>query len=58
MQLPDYEFYRGDVAGDVRKHGAGLYVDEKITRVQIEVNIPNLVVVSATELDVYFMSVY
>ena len=58
MQLPDYEFYRGDVAGDVRKHGAGLYVDKKITRVQIEVNIPNLVVVSATELDVYFVSVY
>ena len=58
MQLPGYEFYRGDVAEVVRKHGTCLYVDKNITKVKIEENIPNLVVVSATELEVYFVSVY
>ena len=42
----------------VRKHGAGLYISEKLKRVEVETGIPNLVVVQLVELDTYVVSAY
>ena len=58
VELPGYEFYRGDVRGTVRKHGAGLYVSRELARVQLDVELPNLVVVHLPDLEVYLVSVY
>ena len=58
VQIPNFIFYRGDVVGAVRKHGAGLYVDCRMKQVQVEVDLPNLVVVHLLELGLYVVSVY
>ena len=56
--IPGFRFYRGDVRGEVRKHGSGLYVSDKINHTQIEVSIPNVVVVHLLDLGVHVVSIY
>ena len=58
VTIPGFSFYRGDVWGEVRKHGSGLYVSEKINHAQIEVDIPNVVVVNMLDLGVHVMSIH
>ena len=58
VKLPDYEFYRGDVVGGVRKHGAGLYVLGSLRQVQVDVDISNVVAVHLPDYDLYVLSVY
>ena len=58
VQLPNYEFYRGDVLGVVKKHGAGIYILKRIAQVQVELNFPNLVAVHLVDLDLFVLSVY
>ena len=58
VSLPGFEFYRGDVLGNVKKHGAGLYVSKTLEHVQIDVELPNLVVVHLISLDIFVISVY
>ena len=58
VELPDYNFYRGDVHGDVKKHGTGLYVHKKFKGVQLEIDLPNLAAVHIAELNLHVMSVY
>ena len=58
VTLPGFELYRGDVGGEVRKHGAALYVDVSFRQVQVEVQLPNLVIVFLLDLDIYVLSVY
>ena len=58
VDLPDFKFFRGDVCGSVRKHGAGLYVQSSYTSVSIDVDLPNIAVVFVEEFDTYFISCY
>ena len=58
FDLPGFKFYRGDVAGVVRKHGAGIYVKDCIKQAHVEVDLPNLVIVYLVELDLYVFSEY
>ena len=58
VELPGFNFFRGDTAGTVRKHGAGLYVSKRISAVLIEQPLPNIVAVLLSALDIYILSVY
>ena len=58
VELPNFKFFRGDVCGSVRKHGAGLYVQSSYTSVSVDVDLPNVVVVFVKEFDTYFISCY
>ena len=58
VDLPGFKFFRGDVRGSVRKHGAGLYVKSNYTSVPVDVHIPNVVVVFVREFDTYIISCY
>ena len=58
VSLPGFSFLRGDVVGVVRKHGAGLYVSNDLKHIQIDVPIPNVVVVHLVDLELYVLSVY
>ena len=58
VNIPNFEFFRGDVLGSVRKHGAGLYVRESLDRVQVCVDLPNVVVVHLIKYDLFVLSIY
>ena len=58
VNLPGFRFFRGDVAGAVRKHGVGLYVKDSLNVVPIEVDIPNILSVYVGEWDVHLIAVY
>ena len=58
VDIPDFNFFRGDTTGNVRKHGAGLYVSKSLAALLLEVTIPNIVVVFIPELDIHIISVY
>ena len=58
VQLPSFNFYRGDVVGNIRKHGAGLYVSSTIKHVEVLVNLPNVAVVHLVDFQVFVVSVY
>ena len=58
VELPNFKFFRGDVSGDIRKHGAGLYVRSSYTSIPVEVSLPNIVVVFISEMDTYLISCY
>ena len=58
FNLPGFSFYRGDVFGVVRKHGAGIYVKDSIKHAQVEVQMQNLVIIYLVELELYVVSVY
>ena len=38
VAVPGYSLYRGDVRGDVRKHGAGLYMTDELKHVGMKVD--------------------
>ena len=42
VNIPQFVFYRGDVLGEVRKHGAGLYVSSKIKSLKLSWLFPML----------------
>ena len=56
--IPGYNFYRGDVSGDIRKHGSGVYVSCLLRSVQVEVGIPNVSVVSIVGMGVHVVCAY
>ena len=58
VQLPEYMFYRGDVEGSIRKHGAGLYIAKSLKHVEIDTYLPNIVAVHLLELDIHVVSIY
>ena len=58
VSLPGFEFFRGDVNGTVKKHGAGVYVSKDINVIQIEVPVPNAVAVKVIDLDLLIVTVY
>ena len=58
VDVPGFKFYRGDVHGSVRKHGAGLYVADTLSCVQVEVDLPNVVVCRVLEYNRYIISLY
>ena len=58
VEVPGYRFFRGDVAGNVRKHGAGLYVSSCISAYQIEVSVDNVAVIYLEQFSIYVASVY
>ena len=58
VDVPGFRFFRGDVAGAVRKHGVGLYVKDSLECVPIEVDIPNVLSVYVGEWDVHLLAVY
>ena len=58
VDLPGFSFYRGDTAGTVRKHGAGLYVSDSVSSCLIETAISNVVVVFLSDLGIFVASVY
>ena len=58
VEVPGYVFYCTDVLGEVRKHGVGLYVRGSMGSVQIDVDMPNVVVVHLPIYDLYIVSLY
>ena len=58
VDIPNFNFFRGDTAGNVRKHGAGLYVSKSLAALLLDVPLPNIVVVYIPELDIHVVSVY
>ena len=58
IDLPGFNFYRGDTAGSVRKHGAGLYVSKSLSALPIEIGIQNIAVIFLPDLGLHVMSVY
>ena len=58
LNIPGYEFYRGDTAGSVKKHGAGLYVSKSLVVLPVVVQIPNVVAIFLPELELYVVSIY
>ena len=53
-----YVFFRGDVGGTVRKHGAGVYVRDTLGAVAVQVEIRNLAVVYVDVWQLYVVVVY
>ena len=58
VDIPGFQFYRGDVVGEVRKHGAGLYVSDMLVHVKVEVSLPNIVIVHLINVEIYVISIY
>ena len=58
VDVPGFVVFRGDVEGDIRKHGTCLYVSQNLKCVPVEANVPNLVAVYFAELELYVLSVY
>ena len=58
VDLPGFEFFRGDVEGAVRKHGTGIYVSKEFNCVKVVLDMQNVVVVYLKDFDVYVVSIY
>ena len=58
VDLPGFNFFRGDVVGEVRKHGTGLFVRKEFKAVPLDVTVPNVVAVEVPELGCSFVSCY
>lgn len=58
VQIPEFSLHRGDVAGQVRKHGAGLYILNTLRHVQVDIDLPNVATVHLTDYDLFVVSVY
>lgn len=58
VQIPEFSLYRGDVAGQVRKHGAALYILNTLKHVQVDVDIPNVAAVLLTDYNLFVVSMY
>ena len=56
--IPGFDFFRGDVFGEVAKHGVRVYVSEKLKPVQLKVDIPNLVVLDFGHLELFIIGCY
>ena len=58
VMIDGYSIFRGDVYGNIRKHGAALYVRKSLRPVEVEVNLPNLAVVYLSFFDLYIVAIY
>ena len=58
VDISGFVFFRGDTAGTVRKHGAGLYVSKDLAPLLMDMHLPNIVLVYLSNLDLYIISVY
>ena len=58
VSIPGFNLYRGDVAGNVRKHGAALYISDGLKHIQVDVTLPNIAVVQLVDFDLYVLSIY
>ena len=58
VMIDGYSIFRGDVHGNIRKHGAALYVRKSLRPVEVEVNLPNLAVVYLSFFDLYIVAIY
>ena len=58
VSIPGFTLCRGDVLGNIRKHGTALYIKDTIKFVQTEVPIPNVAVAQLLEYDIWIMSIY
>ena len=58
FKLPGFSLYRGDTNSSIKKHGAGLYIAERLKQLQVETQLPNVAVVHLVELDVFVISTY
>jgi len=58
VAVPGYSLYRGDVRGDVRKHGAGLYITDELKHVGVKVDIPNVAAAVLIDYDLHVLSIY
>ena len=58
IDIPGYSLCRGDVNGCVRKHGAALYISDRLNYVQVTVNLPNVAVVRLVDYNMHVLSIY
>ena len=58
VELPGYNFFRGDTGSSSRIHGVGVYVNQAISVIQVDINIHNAVVIYVKEWSLYIMAVY
>ena len=58
VDIVGYNFFRCDVTGQIRKHGVGLYLRKEVEGVQVEVGLPNVVVVSVPNWNMHIVAVY
>ena len=58
VTLNGYTFVRSDVGGNVRKHGAGLYVADYLKYEEVVVDQPNVIIVRLTDLELVLIVVY
>ena len=58
VDIPGFSLCRGDVFGSIRKHGAAMYVMDSVKYIQVEVHIPNVVVIQLIDYDINVISIY
>ena len=58
IDIPGYSLCRGDVKGNIRKHGAALYISDKLNYVQVTVNLPNVAVLRLIDYNIHVLSIY
>ena len=58
IDIPGYSLCRGDVEGSIRKHGAALYISDKLNHVQVTVSLPNIAMVQLIDYDIHVLSIY
>jgi len=58
VALPGFSVIRGDTGGGVRKHGACLYISDRLRSVQVESELPNVVAAHLYDVDVWLLAVY
>ena len=58
VSIPEFDVVRGDVRGDVRKHGVCIYVSKKLKYVPLNVDIPNVTCIQLVDMGIFVLSVY
>ena len=58
VTVDGFEFFRKDVVGSVRKHGVGMYVSNDIRAVQVEVDVPNTLVLFCSQWNLFLITIY
>ena len=56
--IDGFNLIRRDVRGSVRKHGVGLYVSVAVDVVEVDVDVPNVLVVFVPSWGIYVITVY
>ena len=58
VDIPGYRFLRKDVVGVVPKHGVGIYIKSVLNFREVEVPLPNVIVVFLCDFDIYILIIY